>query len=137
MVVSVLRVQEGMSMGVGTASPKTTRVRVGAFVGYVLYSVYVCMTFYSPTAISSVVEIGYLPKALYLFYLILGRMIAFAVSAVVLTRRKGSMSLAVVFAASAACAFVGFAMMAVVFQLTAVVSFDALLPSYRRRYLLL
>lgn len=128
MVVSVLRVQEGMSMGVGTASPKTTRVRVGAFVGYVLYSVYVCMTFYSPTAISSVVEIGYLPKALYLFYLILGRMIAFAVSAVVLTRRKGSMSLAVVFAASAACAFVGFAMMAVVFQLTAVVSFDALLP---------
>ena len=49
-----------------------------AFVGYVLYSVYVCMTFYSPTTISSVVEIGYLPKALYLFFIILGRMIALA-----------------------------------------------------------
>lgn len=99
-----------------------------AFVGYVLYSVYVCMTFVSPTTISSVVEIGYLPKALYLFFIILGRMIGLAAMAVLLLRRKRQLSLAASSAASAACAVVGFASMAIVFQLTAVVELDALLP---------
>lgn len=99
-----------------------------AFIGYVLYSVYVCMTFYSPTTISSVVEIGYLPKALYLFFIILGRMVAFAVTTVVLGRRKSQLTATVLVASSAACAVVGFASMALVFQLTAVASLDLLLP---------
>lgn len=99
-----------------------------AFAGYVLYSVYVCMTFVSPTTISSVVEIGYLPKALYLFFIILGRMIGLAAMVVLLMRRKRQLPLAASAATSAACAVVGFASMAIVFQLTALVDLDALLP---------
>lgn len=99
-----------------------------AFVGYVLYSVYTCTTFVSPTTISSVVEIGYLPKALYLFFIILGRMVGLAVLAIFLMRRRRQPPLAASVAASAACAFVGFASMALVFQLTWVVDLDLLLP---------
>lgn len=101
---------------------------VTAFVGYVLYSVYVCMTFYSPTTISSVVEIGYLPKALYLFFIILGRMIAFATVTALLGRSAKRASIVYLAAASAACALVGFASMALVFQLTSVAELDVLLP---------
>lgn len=126
MVVSSRRVQGGMQ--VKAVSGQMPRAHAVAFVGYVLYSVYVCMTFYSPTTISSVVEIGYLPKALYLFYIILGRMIALAVLALVLARRKKQAPLSVMVAASAACALVGFAVMAIVFQMTAVAALDALLP---------
>lgn len=99
-----------------------------AFAGFVLYSVYVCMTFVSPTTISSVVEIGYLPKALYLFFIILGRMAGLAAVAVILVRRKRQPPLAASVAASAACALVGFAIMVIVFQLTSVAAIDALLP---------
>ena len=126
MVVSSRRVQGGMQ--VKAVSGQMPRAHAVAFVGYVLYSVYVCMTFYSPTTISSVVEIGYLPKALYLFYIILGRMIALAALALVLARRKKQAPLSVMVAASAACALVGFAVMAIVFQMTAVAALDALLP---------
>lgn len=94
-------------MQVKAVSGQMPRAHAVAFVGYVLYSVYVCMTFYSPTTISSVVEIGYLPKALYLFYIILGRMIALAALALVLARRKKQAPLSVMVAASAACALVG------------------------------
>ena len=99
-----------------------------AFAGFVLYSVYVCTTFVSPTTISSVVEIGYLPKALYLFFIILGRMVGLAAVTVLLVRRKRQLPLAASVAASAACALVGFAIMAIVFQLTAVAHIEVLLP---------
>ncbi len=85
------------------------------------------MTFVSPTTISSVVEIGYLPKALYLFFIILGRMIGLGVVAFILARRKRQLAVTAMVAASAACAVVGFASMAIVFQLTAVVELDVLL----------
>ena len=115
-------------MSVRAAARTTSSGTALAFAGYVLYSVYVCTTFVSPTTISSVVEIGYLPKALYLFFIILGRMIGLAAMAVLLARRKSQPPLAVSVAASAACALVGFAMMAIVFQLTSVAVIDVLLP---------
>ncbi|MEG0758999.1 MAG: hypothetical protein RR505_11375, partial [Raoultibacter sp.] len=111
-----------------TVAGKMPRGAAVAFVGYVLYSVYVCMTFCSPTTISSVIEIGYLPKALYLFFIILGRMIALAIIVIVLSHRKRQLQLATMVATSAACAFVGFASMSIVFQMTSFAALDLLLP---------
>ena len=113
-----------MSASMQKSSPGT----LAAFAGYILYSVYVCTTFYSPTTISSVVEIGYLPKALYLFFIILGRMVGFAIVTAVIMRKKGNPSRIALVAASAACGFIGFASMILVFQLTSVTDLGALLP---------
>lgn len=107
---------------------KSSPGTLAAFAGYILYSVYVCTTFYSPTTISSVVEIGYLPKALYLFFIILGRMVGFAIVTAVIMRKKGNPSRIALVAASAACGFIGFASMILVFQLTSVTDLGALLP---------
>lgn len=127
MVVSIASELQG-GVSVRAAARTTSPGMVLAWAGYVLYSVYVCTTFVSPTTISSVVEIGYLPKALYLFFIIFGRMIGLAAMAVFLARRKSNPPLAASVAASAACAVVGFAIMAIVFQLTSVAAIDALLP---------